>query len=167
MIIVKTAGFTQAMLAIDRRIASLRDIRLGLEAATEIVYEATRQRFDSSGNGSWPPLAESTVQRKESQGAADPARPLYEQGNLYESATSPSGPYSMGPLFPSLNSVVIGIDWEENGYQIPRVLSEGAGEGGAFPGRGGGWHIPARPIWPPAPELVLPVREALIEALAL
>lgn len=152
MLKITTSGATQIDLRLSRRIAALRNLRPQLEEATLLVYEATRQRFDSGGDGEWPPLAESTVARKASQGAGEPEKILYEFGNLYESATSPSGPYST-QIFPTDHAVVIGVDWEEHGHQIPMVLSEGDG------------HVPARPIWPDAEMLMPEVAAILLSAL--
>jgi hypothetical protein len=163
MIKVTSMGFTQIQLGLDRRIAALRDMRPQLEAAAEVVYAATRERFDSRGNGQWAPLADSTVARKTAGGAVQPDRVLFEMGDLYESATSPTGPYS-SMVLPTDHAVVLAINWEEDGYQIPQVLSQGAGDGGAFPGRGK-WHIPPRPIWPPPEELVVEIGEILMTAL--
>jgi hypothetical protein len=68
---------------------ALEDLAPELIAASDVIYEHTRQNFETRGDGGWPPLAESTVQRKTSQGYAEPDRPLYAEGNLFESATSP------------------------------------------------------------------------------
>ena len=130
----------------------MHDLRPQLEEATALIYEATRQRFDSGGDGEWPPLAESTVARKASQGAAEPEKILYAFGNLFESATSPSGPYST-QIFPTDHAVVIGVDWEEHGAQIPMVLSQGDG------------HVPSRPIWPNAETLAPEIAAILMSAL--
>lgn len=126
----------------------LTDFSVPLEQAAKLVREETRQRFEMRGLGEWPPLAESTVARKVSAGYPDPTRQLYAEGNLFESATSPNGPYSF--THRGLTWVHIGVDWTEGGWQIPLVLSEGAGAGGRFPGRAGAssWRIPARPIYP-------------------
>lgn len=166
MIKITTSGATQIELGLERRIAALANLRPQLEEAAMLVYEATRQRFDSSGDGEWAPLAESTVARKASQGAAEPARLLWEEGNLYESATSPTGPYSY-EVFPTDHAVVIGIDWEEDGVQIPQVLSQGAGASGGFPaGRhSADWSIPARPIWPRSETLAFDIGVVLLAGL--
>lgn len=112
---------------------SLADMHDALEAATEIVYEHERQLFDSWGDGHWPPLAESTIQRKAAQGYGEPQRPLYAMGNLFESVTSPHGPYSTREI--TDHQAVIGVDWDNNGYQIPVLHQEGTAT------------MPARPIF--------------------
>lgn len=148
---MRTSGFSQADIRLSERIAALQDMRPEMELAAGILYEQTRQHFDSQGGGLWPPLAPATVRRKTNAGFGDPERALFEHGDLYESVTSPTGPYSY-MVFPTNHSVVVGVDWEEGGWQIPMVLSQGAGMGGGFPGRGN-WVLPARPIWPNVVEM--------------
>jgi hypothetical protein len=131
---MKSARTTGAQRRVEMIASQLTDFRVPLAAAADYVREQTRQRFEARGFGEWPPLAESTVARKASQGYADPTRQLYASGNLFESVTSAHGPYSFTELTSTF--VVIGVDWQVNGWQIPVVLSEGAG------------NIPARPIWP-------------------
>jgi hypothetical protein len=99
--------------------------------------------YDSDGGGTWPQLAESTVQRKASQGYSDPERPLFAEGNLYESATSPNGPYSF-KMMAGMQSVVLGVDWSRGRWQIPVVHFYGTTDAG----RDHNTVIPARPIWP-------------------
>lgn len=145
---IKSIGATAIRIGMDARIARLHDLGHALEHASDMFYAEVRTWYDSNGDGTWAPLADSTVASKTSQGAGDPARPLYLEGNLYESATSPSGPWSYRIV--EHDKVVMGIDWDEGGYQIPMILSHGAGEGGMFPSgaHGPNWSIPARPIWP-------------------
>jgi hypothetical protein len=132
---ITSTGVTQALLRMDARIVRMSDHSNELEAATEIVYEATRQWYDGDGGGEWPQLAESTVNRKASQGYSDPERPLYASGNLYESATSSTGPLSF-KMHPGPDSILIGVEWQNGGWQIPVLLSDGTS------------RMPARPIWP-------------------
>ena len=128
--------------------ARLENLRPEVDAAIDLLYDETRSWMDSQGYGSWPALADSTVESKISQGLAEPSRPLFAYGNLYESATSAHGPYSYRVDVPG--GAVIGVDWAEGSWQIPMVLAYGAGPGGRFPqGRhSAAWHIPPRPIWP-------------------
>ena len=137
-------GATQILAANRRRIERLQDLRAPLMEATEVVYTGIREWYDSQGEGTWPPLAESTIARKASQGYSSPSRPLYAEGNLYESATSPSGPYSFRTPIGN-HSVVLGVDWQKGGWQIPVVLSRGT----TTAGRGNRTRIPARRIYPP------------------
>lgn len=136
--------------ALHIRMEALRDMSFRLERATEVVYEHTRRRFEEQGGGEWPPLAESTVARKQSQGYSEPERILYAEGNLFESATSPYGPYSYRIIEPL--HAVIGIDWSESGVQIPTVLSEGNPER----------NLPARSIWPHDEAMVTEIGEVLL-----
>src|ERR1700756_5745233 len=140
-----SVGATEILVKNAAREARLLDMEPELMAATDLVYEATRQWYDSRGGGSWPPLAASTIARKAIQGYADPERPLYAEGNLYESATSPNGPHSFR-LPVGLQGVVIGVDWAEGGWQIPVVHFYGT----TTAGRNHDVTIPARPIWPRA-----------------
>lgn len=139
----QSTGATEIVLRNRARAAHLLDLTPELDQASDLVYEATREWFDSAGGGTWPQLAESTIAQKISQGAAEPERALYREGNLYESVTSPSGPYSFRH-HPDGHSVAIGADWDQGGTQIPVVLSEGTDHAGV----GGHTMIPARPIWP-------------------
>lgn len=135
--------------------AHTADLGARLEQASDLIYEETRHRFDTEGDGEWPQLAESTVAKKESQGYGEPARALYAEGNLYESATSPYGPYSERLLVRNAGEqqIVMLVDWDNDGWQIPSLLSEGAGD------------LPSRPIWPPAEEMRGPVGEILMRGL--
>jgi hypothetical protein len=129
-------------------------MRDGLQRAAQVVYDWTRQRFDQWGDGDWPPLAESTVTKKTQAGFAEPDRPLYAEGNLYESVSSEHGPYSVPLQFTDddeHHEVVISVDWQEGGWQIPTLLSVGTD------------RMPARPIWPPTsdPAFMDDVRKAI------
>lgn len=155
MLTMQTTGATQMLAGLDlgaQRLGSLRD---ALEAAGDEIYLETQHRFDTESDGDWPQLAESTVAKKASQGYAEPERILYAEGNLYESATSPNGPYSQRIYDDSgfHQRLVLLVDWENDGWQIPTVLSEGSDRG-----------LPSRPIWPPAEQMVHRVREILLRA---
>lgn len=122
----------------------LVDFEVPLLEAAKYIREETRSRYEARGFGEWPPLAESTVARKTSQGYPDPTRQLYAEGDLFESVTSANGPFSFTILEPT--RIIIGADWSSGGWQIPTILSEGNIDAGG--------HIPARPIWPPKRALV-------------
>jgi hypothetical protein len=136
---ITSSGVTQAIASLDLHLAHLTDLSHRLEEASDVVYEETRHRFDTEGDGDWPQLAESTIAKKEAQGYGEPARILYAEGNLYESATSPAGPYSLRMHIRTTGkqSIVMLVDFENGGWQIPTVLAEGND------------RLPARPIWPP------------------
>ncbi len=140
---VTTSGATSILVGLDARAKRLIDLEPELTEAMGVVYEATREWYDSDGEGEWPPLAASTVADKVSQGYADPERPLYADGNLYESATSPYGPYSFH-LLAGLNGIVFGVDWARGRWQIPVVHFYGTSDAG----KDHNVRIPARPIWP-------------------
>lgn len=141
-LVIESVGATEILVHNRERAARLVDVEPILIEGTKILYEQVRQWYDSEGNGSWPQLAEATVARKASQGLAEPEKPLFAEGNLYESVTSPSGPYSF--RHPAPQGVIVGADWNEDGWQIPVVLSEGTDNSG----RGNSTRIPPRPIWP-------------------
>lgn len=103
-----------------------------------VIYETNRQWFDSAGDGSWPKLSPVTVKKKAAQAMPDPSRPLYALGNLYESVTSPNGPYSY--MIPMYDGLIIGVSWT-----AAKALAAGTSDSG----RDHGTRIPARPIFPP------------------
>jgi hypothetical protein len=139
------------------------DMAARLEKASDLIYEETAHRFDTEADGQWPPLAESTVAKKESQGYGEPDQALYAEGNLYESATSPNGPYSLRTHVDGTTAqkIVMLVDWDNDGWQIPTVLTEGTDDAGV----GHHTRIPARPIWPPAGEMRDRVGEILFAGL--
>jgi hypothetical protein len=141
MFAITSSGASQALAALELHAVAAESVHARLEAASDYIYEQTRQRFDEEGEGEWPQLSEATVAKKESQGYSDPARILYAEGNLFESATSPLGPYSARIFLsePGHSSVSMIVDWEsDGGWQLASVLAEGND------------RLPARPIWPPA-----------------
>lgn len=155
MFSIRSTGVTQMVARMELAARHIEQMHGSLERASDLIYEETRQRFDSQGDGEWPPLTESTVAKKVSQGYAEPERELYAEGNLYESVTSPHGPYSQRLFVDStgIQRVVMLVDFENSGWQIPSVLAAGSPQTG----------LPARPIWPD-PDLVRgKVRDVLME----
>ena len=143
MLDVQIDGAQEIISRMNAKIVRMGDLHDLMFAAAGEVYAGTREWYDSNGEGDWSPLAASTIARKTSQGYADPERPLFAEGNLYESATSPHGPHSF--LVPiAHDAIVLGVDWEKGGHQIPVVLATGTNRSG--PARN--TVIPARPIWP-------------------
>lgn len=136
---MSSSGGSQAIAALAHHAAAAEDMSARLLEASDHIYEATRHRFDTEGEGEWPPLQEATVAKKESQGYSDPPRILYAEGNLYESATSPNGPYSQRIQIdaPGHREIIMLVDWDSDGWQIASVLAEGNARG-----------LPPRPIWP-------------------
>lgn len=166
-VVIESTGATEIQARLLMREHRMHDLRHGMQEAANVVYEQTRQWMESYGEGTWPELAESTIISKEAQGAMDPSRPLYFEGNLFESATSSAGPYSY-LVFPDDHSVALGVDWDVDGWQIPVVLHGGTDSAGPA----GDTVIPPRPIWPAHSsqayqELRRQVRRALREAVEL
>ena len=140
---VRIEGAQAIISRMNAKIVRLSDMSDLMVAAAAEVYVATREWYDSNGESTWSPLAAATVAKKASQGYADPERSLYAEGNLYESATSPHGPHSFFvPI--SHDAVVLGVDWEKGGHQIPVVLATGTTTSGPAHNT----VIPPRPIWP-------------------
>lgn len=132
-----------------------------LAEAGKLIREETRMRFEARGFNEWPALSESTVARKIAKGYSQPTRQLYGEGDLFESATSAHGPHSYTVL--TSHRIIVGVDWQQNGWQLAAVLSEGTegttgyrGKRGVFPrgGHSAAWGIPPRPIYPPKRALV-------------
>lgn len=152
MITIREQGRQGIVAEIDALEHALQSLAPALLAATDQIYEHARQNFETRGDGGWPQLADATIQRKAAQGYAEPDRPLYAEGNLFESATSPAGKYSL--RYVSDHQAVVGVDWSENGVQIPPVLSAGnIAEGG---------NIPARPIYTVDEQLVAQLAQVLM-----
>lgn len=155
MISIRTIGEASLHVRLAEVTRLMADLSPRLEKATELVYEATRQRFEGEGDGEWPQLSEATVARKEAKGSTSPERILYDTGDLFEAATSPNyspqsadGPSSHRIIEP--HRAVIQVVWERDGYQIPTLLSAGTD------------RMPARPIWPHDEQLVHDIGDVLL-----
>jgi hypothetical protein len=128
------------------RIATIQEV---MDEAAALVYEATEFWMESNGDGTWPALAGATIkkrvtaQKKGRFTSSDLYRPLYVTGELFHSAIGPGGPYSRAEL--TEDGIILGIEWEKDGYNIAEVLARGTDNSGP----GGATKIPARPIWPP------------------
>jgi hypothetical protein len=146
---ISEAGLPAILRALDRALIALEDFAPALVEASGLIYEHERRWFDSEGGGTWPQLAESTVEAKAARGAPHPERALYDRGLLFESATSPAGPYSFQMVTPF--TLTVGVDWEQDGVQIPPLLSHGSPDG----------HLPAREIYNADAELIAAVGEVL------
>lgn len=141
-VVIESVGVTEALVRNRMRMARLEDLGVELDAAANEFYAAEEVWYSSQGEGSWAPLAASTVDAKSRAGTPDPERALYAWGNLFQSVISSTGPYSVKQHIDPW-SILIAADWDEGGWQIPVVLSEGT----TTAGRGHHTHIPARPIW--------------------
>lgn len=148
-------GDRQIARSLESRALQMENLSTRLEKASDLIYEDTQHRFDTEADGEWPPLSESTVAKKASQGYGEPARALYATGDLYESATSPHGPFSQRILVRNATEqqIIMLVDWDSDGWQIPVLLSEGDE------------RLPARPIWPPADQMADRVRAILMVGL--
>jgi hypothetical protein len=151
MLTLESTGASQILAGLEMHALHVAEMGERLEKASDLIYQETMHRFDTAGDGSWPPLKESTIARKESQGYGQPASPLIATGDLYESSTSPNGPFSQRIFIVNelTQMVIMLVDWERDGWQIPVVLSEGTDDAG----RGHHTRIPSRPIWPPADQM--------------
>lgn len=115
---------------LDEIMVRLADHHPAFEAMAVVVYEHERQWFDSSG-GDWAELAPSTQASKRRRGYP-PDKPLIAAGTLQDSASSPTGEWSVQLI--TGDFMQLGIDWEKDGWQIPVILSEGR-ENTPMPGR--------------------------------
>ncbi len=156
----QSTGANQMLATLELHALHAEQVSERLDKASDLIYQETAHRFDTEADGTWPQLSESTVAKKESQGYGEPAKPLFSEGNLYESATSPNGPYSERLHTDSAGTqrVVMLVDWGNDGWQIPVVLSEGTEDAG----RSHDVHIPSRPIWPPAAQMREPVGKIIL-----
>src|SRR5262249_15695179 len=66
---------------------ALLDLEPLWELVKPVAADVEEQQFATQGEGAWPPLAESTIARKEAGGW--PLDPLVRTGDLKESLTNP------------------------------------------------------------------------------
>lgn len=57
----------------------------GYIAASDVLWGFERSRFSSAGDGTWKPLAESTISKRKSKGESEPLPILHERGDLENS----------------------------------------------------------------------------------
>lgn len=126
------------VMGMTQKIARIKGLEAVMPEIAGMIYESNRAWMDSKGEGTWPKLAQVTVEKKASQGMMEPSRPMFAEGNLYESVVSPSGPYSY--YIPMFDGVVIGVSWT-----AAKALATGTSTSGV----GHHTRIPARPIFPP------------------
>jgi hypothetical protein len=63
-----------------------------------LLSQMERRWFESHGEGAWPELAESTLERKRAQGfSLEPLRTDDRQGSLYDTLTDPQLAAAAGP----------------------------------------------------------------------
>ncbi len=129
-----------------------------LEGIVDDIHRQTLQQFLSDGGllgDPWDALDPSTVAEKATHGYLFPAWPLIATGKMMDSATSSSGPYSVGDILE--HEAALSLDWERDGWNIPllhqlgvprrlvtqhRHRKDGTGYTVTY-----WWHLPSRPFW--------------------
>lgn len=159
-------GWSAAQVRLHRIEWALENMHDPLEEIVGDVHRHTAEQFASWGAVSgdpWEHLAASTVRSKRSKGYLTPEWPLVATGDMMASATSSEGPFSEGETLES--EAWLGVDWEENGYQIPVLHQEGVpwrivhrraytrADGTRVGATSYLWHLPARPIFTVTDEL--------------
>lgn len=87
---------------------------------TPIVAEMERRWFDSHGNGGWPALAESTLERKAAEGLSlEPLRTDDRPGSLYDTLTDPQLAAEPGPTRFVWSTGVPYAHWHQDGGTVP------------------------------------------------
>jgi phage gpG-like protein len=86
-IAVEVRGAGKAAVNLHRLGERGADVRPVSEKVRSVYRKSTERRFRTRGEGAWPPLAGSTMERKQRQGL-DP-RPLRATEKLYRALTSP------------------------------------------------------------------------------
>lgn len=163
-----TVGIDAARARIHSMQAALKDMHEPLKQIVDEMYTSTREWMDSWGDGTYDPLSPSTIANKTRMGVDDPTRPLFQTGELLESASTGEGPYSVHDL--GGMEAWIGVDWERDGWNIAALHQTGVPwrivhrrgyfrrDGKYVSATSYLWHLPSRPIYH--------VDEALLEAAA-
>jgi hypothetical protein len=149
-------GLHEADARLESMFAALEDMHVPIREIEEDMYAHTAEWMDSSGEGSYTPLEESTIRNKIRMGYPDAGKPLFASGALFESASTPAGPYSTDVEVMRMEGT-LGVDWEKDGYNIAllhhigvperlvtqhRHHKDGKPYTVTFP-----WHLPSRPIF--------------------
>lgn len=158
-----TPGADDRLEAIE---AALEDMHRPLVEIRDDVYDHTLEQFASWGAESgdpWEHLAPSTIAEKSAHHYPAPEWPLVATGELMDSASTETGPFSEGEVLTS--EAWIGVDWERDGYQIPVLHQEGVpwevvhrraytrSDGTDVKATSYLWHLPSRPIFTVTDEL--------------
>lgn len=151
-------GATRAIASLDMMDHALDDMHGVLEGIVSDIHRQTLTQFASEGaalGDPWTPLDPSTVAEKEHEGAPFPDWPLVRTGEMMDSATSSSGPYSVGDTLE--HEAWLSLDWERDGWNIPLLQQMGVPWRSvtARRHRADGtvhlvtymWHLPSRPFW--------------------
>jgi hypothetical protein len=152
-------GLDRMQARLDEMIAAFDDMAPPIRKIEDDMYAHTAEWMSSSGDGSYAPLEESTIRNKIRMGYPDAGKPLFASGALFESASTPVGPYSVHDV--ARTEGFIAVDWERDGWNIAALHQYGVGEElvtqhrhrtlkdgtreeytVTFP-----WHLPARPIF--------------------
>ena len=139
---------------------ALDDMHGVLEGIVDDIHRQTLNQFLSEGSllgTPWDALEPSTVTEKAAGGDLFPAWPLVASGAMMDSATSNSGPFSVGDVLE--HSAELSLDWERDGWNIPALHQLGVPwrmvHRRAYVTRTGDqvdatsymWHLPSRPFW--------------------
>ncbi|MGH3415433.1 MAG: hypothetical protein ACRDSS_03100 [Actinocrinis sp.] len=155
-----TVGLKEAHATIARMSHALDDMHGVLASIVEDVHRQTLAQFVSEGaalGDPWAALDPSTVAAKTTAGYGLPDWPLVATGQMMDSATSDSGPYSVGDV--AEHEAWLSLDWERDGWNIPALHQTGVPweivhrrayttrTGEHVSGTSYWWHLPARPFW--------------------
>lgn len=128
-----------------------------LEKIVGDIHRQTLAAFVSEGSAigeSWDALDPSTVQDKTGR-FPFPDWPLVATGEMLDSATSNTGPFSVGETLEQ--EAWLSLDWERDGWNIPLLQQLGVPrrevtqhrhhkDGTAYTVTYW-WHLPSRPFW--------------------
>jgi hypothetical protein len=137
---------------------ALADMHEPLEGIVEDIHRQTLAAFTSEGSiigEPWEQLDPSTVKDKTREGFPFPDWPLVATGEMMDSASSNSGPYSVGATYE--HQAWLSLDWERDGWNIPALHQLGVPwrlvtqhrhhkDGSAYTVTYW-WHLPSRPFW--------------------
>lgn len=129
-----------------------------LEGIVDDIHRQTLAQFASEGGllgDPWAPLDPSTVQDKTRQGDLFPGWPLVATGEMMDSASSSTGPFSVGETLE--HEAWLSLDWERDGWNIPLLQQLGVEPRQVTQHRHHKdgtpytvtywWHLPSRPFW--------------------
>lgn len=139
---------------------ALDDMNSVLEDIVADIHRQTLAQFVSEGSAlgdPWDQLDPTTVADKTRSEDAFPEWPLVATGAMMDSATSQTGPFSVGDVLE--HQAWLGLDWDRDGWNIPLLHQLGVPETlvrrRAYTRHDGThvaatsylWHLPARPFW--------------------
>jgi hypothetical protein len=152
------AGGTTARAQLHWMEHALDDMHEVLEDIVGDIHRQTLAAFASEGaaiGDPWAALDPDTVQDKSRSGDAFPAWPLVATGEMLDSATSNTGPFSVGETLE--HEAWLSLDWERDGWNIPLLHQLGVERREVTQHRHHKdgteyqvtywWHLPSRPFW--------------------